>query len=110
MTLNPVVLLDTTVLIDTLRNRKQRPNLLAGLLASGRELAISTISVAEVFGGLRDGEEPATRMLLESLDWIPVSGEIAERAGRLKAELRKQGQTRSIADMVIAATALENGF
>jgi len=105
-----VVLLDTTVLIDILRNRNQRQKLLADLVASGRELAISTVSVAEVYGVLRAGEEPATRALLGGLEWIPVSGEVAERAGRLQAELRSRGQTRGITDMIIAATAIENGF
>jgi predicted nucleic acid-binding protein len=48
--------------------------------------------------------------MLEDLDWFPVSAEIAERAGLLKASLRSCGHTRSISDMIVAATALENGF
>jgi len=103
------ILLDTTVLIDTLRNRSRRRQFLAGLVVSGHALAISTLSIAEVYSGVRSGEEQATRTLLVNLNWIPVSGVIAERAGRLKAALRSQGQTRSVADMIVAATALENG-
>jgi predicted nucleic acid-binding protein len=109
MSAPPAVLLDTTVLIDTLRNRNQRRQLLAGLVVSGHALAVSTISIAEVYSGVRAGEEQATHTLLVNLNWIPVSGAIAERAGRLKAAFRSQGQTRSIADMIVAATALENG-
>jgi len=104
------LLLDTTVLIDALRNRNQRRKLLAGLVASGRALATSTLNVAEVYGGLRPGEEQATRAFLSGLDLFPVSASIAERAGQLKAAFRRQGQTRSITDMIVAATALENGF
>ena len=104
------ILLDTTVVIDTLRNRNQRRQLLATLAASGQSLATSTITVAEVYGGIRPGEEQATRALLVNLDWIPVSPEVAERAGLLKANLRSQGQTRSITDMLVAATALEFGL
>lgn len=109
MSAPPAVLLDTTVLIDTLRNRNQRRQFLAGLIVSGHALTISTISIAEVYSGVLSAEEQATRILLVNLNWIPVSGAIAERAGRLKAALRNQGQTRSITDMIVAATAMENG-
>ena len=110
MTTPPGVLLDTTVLIDVLRNRNQRRRFLAGLVLSGHALAISTMSVAEIYSGLRPGEEQPTSTLLNQLSWYPVSGAIAERAGSLKADLRRQGQTRSLADMIVAATALENAF
>lgn len=104
------LLLDTTVLIDALRNRNQRRRLLATLVTSGQALATSTVNVAEVYGGLRPGEEEATRAFLAGINLFPVSASIAERAGHLKASLRREGQTRSITDMIVAATALENGF
>jgi predicted nucleic acid-binding protein len=104
------IVLDTTVLIDALRNRNQRRALLASLVVSGQELATSTICIAEIYGGLRPGEDQATRAFLSGLDMIPVSAVIAERAGELKATFRRQGQTRSITDMIVAATALENGL
>jgi predicted nucleic acid-binding protein len=66
--------------------------------------------MAEVYGGLRLGEEQATQAFLSVLDWIPVTPAIAERAGNMKAALRRQGHTRSITDMIIAATALEAGI
>jgi predicted nucleic acid-binding protein len=106
----PQIVLDTTVLIDALRNRNQRRALLTGLAASGQELVTSTICIAEVYGGLRPGEEQATQAFLAALEWIPVSPAIAERAGKMKADLRRQGQTRSITDMIVAATALESGL
>jgi len=95
----PAVLLDTTVLIDTLWNRNQRRQLLAGLVVSGRALAVSALSIAEVYSD----------RLLVNLNWIPVSRTIAERAGRLEEAFRSQGETRSIAAMIVAATALKNG-
>jgi predicted nucleic acid-binding protein len=73
-------------------------------------LATSTVNIAEVFAGLRPGEEQATRAFLAGLDLVPVSAAIAERAGQLKAAFIRAGQTRSIADMIVGATAIENGF
>lgn len=104
------ILLDTTVVIDALRIRNLRRQLLASLVNARQLLATSTVTIAEVYGCLRLGEEQATRALLSDLDWQPVTAAIAERAGELKASLRRQGQTRSITDMIVAATALELRF
>ena len=104
------LLLDTTVLIDALRNRSQRRRFLAGLLGAGHTLATSAINVAEVYGGLRPGEEQATGTFLAGLQVLDVSSTIAMRAGNLQSEFRRRGQTRSLADMLVAATALEHGL
>jgi predicted nucleic acid-binding protein len=104
-----LLLLDSTVLIDALRNRNQRRTWLEQLVLSGKVLATSVISIAEVYGGLRPGEEAATRRHLANLEWLPVSALIAEQAGLIKAGLSRQGRTHSIADMIIAATAIEYG-
>ena len=108
--MSSALLLDTTVLIDALRNRNQRRRSLAGLLAAGHSLFTSTMNVAEVYGGLRPGEEPATGSFLSGLQIIEVSAAIAVRAGALQAEFRRKGQTRALIDMLIAATALEHGL
>lgn len=110
MTSSQALLIDTTVLIDLLRNRNERRRFMAGLVASGRILATSTVNIAEVYGGLRPGEEASTHALLSGFDQIPVSSAIAQRAGLLQGELRRQGQTRNITDMIVAATAIENGL
>jgi predicted nucleic acid-binding protein len=110
MNRTPGILLDTTVVIDVLRNRNQRRQFVADLINSRQTLVTSTVTIAEIYAGIRSGEEQATRKLLSDLDWFPVSAVIAERAGELKASFRRQGQTRSITDMIVAATALEHGF
>lgn len=52
-------LLDTSVIID-LNNKRNRPNLLLGLVRSGHVLACCPINVTEVYAGLRPREETAT--------------------------------------------------
>ena len=101
------LLLDTTVVIDILRNRNQRRAWVEQFVLAGGALAISVISIAEVYAGLRAGEEPATRALLANLEWLAISPAIAERAGFLKAGESRQGRTHSLLDMMIAATAIE---
>ncbi len=108
-TAGPLLMLDTTVLIDALRNRNQRRGWLEQRVVSGNVLAVSAVTIAEVHAGLRPGEEAATRAQLANLEWLPVTGVIAERAGSMKAYLSRQGRTHSLADMMIAATAMEHG-
>ena len=108
--LNTTVLLDTTVLIDALRRRGERREELAGMLADGMTLATSLVNVAELYAGMRSGEEVRTEEFLFGLEMIPVTASLGRRAGLLKAEKTRGGQTFSLADTLIASTALEYGM
>jgi predicted nucleic acid-binding protein len=83
--------------------------LLRELGLGGVILAVSCISVAEIYGGIRPGEEQATQRLLSSLDIFPVSIAIAQEAGLIRSAQRRLGRTFSLDDMMIAATAILHG-
>ena len=68
MSAGTLLLLDTTVLIDALRNRRQRRGWLEMRVVAGNLLAVSAVTIAEVYAGLRVGEEAATRAQLANLD------------------------------------------
>ena len=68
------------------------------------------MKVAEVYGGIRPGEEEATARVLDNIVCLPVTLETARRAGELKAEWARKGRTLGLADMIVAATALEHGL
>jgi predicted nucleic acid-binding protein len=105
-----IFLLDTTVLLDALRARQNRRSLLAELVAGGHVLATAAINIGEVYAGMRRGEESRTEAFLSSLDCYPLTGSIARRAGSLKSAWARKGRTLSLADMMVAATALEHGL
>ena len=88
---------------------RRRP-LLAGIVETGTTLATSAINLAEVYAGTRPEEEAATEAFLGSLVCYPVTDTIARRAGRMKSAFARSGKTFSLADMLIAATALEHGL
>jgi predicted nucleic acid-binding protein len=104
------LLLDTTVLIDVLRRRNDRPAWLAQLAESGHQLTTSAICVGEVHAGMRPGEEARAQGLLASIPCYPVSATIAAKAGDIRAEWSRRGITLTLTDMLIAATALEHGL
>lgn len=104
-----ILLLDTTVLIDVLRGHVRRRALLAELTSSGHLLATAAINIGEVYAGMRPSEESRTGELLSNIECYPLTAIIARRAGNLKSEWARQGRTLGLADMIVAATAMEYG-
>ena len=102
-----ILLLDTTVLIDALRPRTGVPSKLSRLVVDGNLLATSTVNMAEIYAGMRHGEERATASLFQGLHCYPVTEKIAELAGKLKHQWANRGRTLGLIDMIVAATALE---
>ena len=104
------LLLDTTVLIDALRHRHGRRELLAQTIREGHTLATTAINLAEIYAGMRPAEETRTEMFLDGLECYPMTAAIARRAGKLKREWSQKGRTLALDDMLIAAAALEHGL
>ena len=103
-----ILLLDTTVLIDVLRARQNRRSLLADLIEAGHTLSTSAINVGEVYSGMKPNEAAVTEALLSSLECFAITAALARKAGSLKAQWARKGQTLTLADMIVAAVALEN--
>jgi predicted nucleic acid-binding protein len=103
------LLLDTSVLIDVLRRRHGRPELLAELAREGHTLATTALNVAEVYAGMRSEEEPQTTAFLDALDCYDLTAAAGRRGARLKNEWSRKGRTLTLTDTLIAAMALETG-
>jgi predicted nucleic acid-binding protein len=103
-------LLDSTVIIDAINDRNRRSQLLDGFLAEGTLLACCPINVTEVFMGMRPSEAAKTEEFLASLEFYPVTWEVAKYAGALYREWRQKGQTLALPDLTIAAVAITNGL
>jgi len=101
------ILLDTSVLIDTLRRRNGRREALAALVRAHESLATTSLNIAELYAGMRPGEEASTEALLDGLECLDLTGSAARLGGKLKYQWSKRGQTVSLADALIAAIALE---
>src|SRR5271165_6218836 len=103
-------LLDTNVVLDALNARYGRPQFVAQLSQQDILLACCAINVTEVYMGMRPGEKAKTEKLLRSLEFYPVTWEIARLAGDLYKQWRLKGQTLGLADVTIAAVALTNSL
>jgi len=100
------IILDTDVLIDLLRGRSATRVFLLEVTRQAVPCC-SVISVAELHAGMRPAESVPTAALLDALVIIPVTREIAERAGQFKARTRTR--RLELADCLIAATAFTEG-
>ncbi len=101
--MEPRLLLDTDVLVDFLRGREEAA---AYLEAVSESLLISAISVAELYAGVREGDERRRlAQFLGAFAIIPLDAEIAQKGGIYR---RDYGPSHGVglADALIAATAV----
>jgi hypothetical protein len=99
-------LLDTSVIIDALNNKRGRRELLLGLARQGHLLACCPTNVTEVYASLRAKEVEAIEEFLKSLEGYPLTWPMARLAGLLKRDHGRRGVTLTVADATIAAVAL----
>jgi predicted nucleic acid-binding protein len=103
------LLLDTSVLIDVLRFRHGRRELLADLARGANTLGTTALNVAELHAGMRAGDEARTEDFLEGLECYELTPAAGRLAGSLKNKYARKGRTLTLADTIIAAIAMERG-
>jgi predicted nucleic acid-binding protein len=101
-----LTIVDTSVLIDVLRGHAAARDYLASV---PHRLIASEVTRVELLRGIRSGERAAVESLCRALAWVGVDEAISRRAGQLGRDWRRSHAGISLADLVIAATALESG-
>lgn len=104
-----LIVVDTSVLIDNLRDVPAAGRALDAAEAAGHQLTAAVVTKIELLAGMRSHERRATRELLSAFTWIAVGDEIAERAGALARTFRRSHQGIGLVDLVIAATVQHLG-
>lgn len=99
------LLLDTTVLIDALRDRPVAGRL-RELRDSDRVPWICAVNVDEVLRGTNTKEEALVIRFLSGLHLAPLGRAEGERAGRWRRDFARRGVTLSQGDCLIAAAAV----
>lgn len=104
-----MILFDTNVLGELCRPRPA-PAVQRWAAQVLPPFGLSAVTIEEIHFGLcwkpnARIENWFRRFLAERCEIFPVTGSIARRAGELRGNFRSVGQTRTQADMLIAATA-----
>ena len=103
-----ILLLDTSVLIDALNNRRGRPDLLERLAIQAHTLACCSIVTTEIFSGVPETRWPQAEKALSRLLFVPVTQDAAKLAGRFRYRYARHGIALSVMDTTIAAVAVTN--
>jgi predicted nucleic acid-binding protein len=101
-------LIDTDIVIDHFHGHQAAPEYFADNLATGEVLAVSAITLTELFAGMRAGEAERTERLLNLFAVQDVNTSIARLAGRYLNRFRRTHHIE-LADALIAATAAQLG-
>ena len=101
-----ILLVDTDILIDYLRGH---PKAVRFVTESADDIAVSAMSVAELYAGVRgeahESEQRALRDFLDLFAILPVTATVAKTGGIYR---RDYGSSHGVglADAIIAATAV----
>ena len=114
------LILDSSVIIAAERKRQTVEELLAsvGWIFGEIEIAISAVPLAELVHGVARANTPQVRKSRRSfIDELkkhvpvhPITDSTAEIAGQLSGEQAAKGMTLPADDLLIAASAIEQGY
>lgn len=96
-------LVDTNVLIYALAGKKPWSELVKKWI-SKKQLALSSIVVAEFLSGVTDKEAKIFEALLDKFGSLPVDTAIARLAADYRKQFKKRGRKLKLPDCLIAAT------
>jgi predicted nucleic acid-binding protein len=104
------VIVDTSVLIDFLKDKAPIAEAVAALITSKR-IRTTGIIMAELLQGARTAQEEAYAVeLLDGMPSVEVTSALWLKAGRLSCSLRRKGLTLPLSDIAIAALAIEHNL
>ena len=103
------VLYDTDVVIEILRGRRAVVQAALDLEAAGAPTYTTPISWAEVFAGIRPGEEPITQAFFDARGEVVLDARTGRIAGAYLARYAKSHKVE-IADALVAAAATTSGL
>ena len=104
-------IIDTDILIDFLRNKKDAVAFITQLEEKKTILSTTAVNAFEIYYGAHKSKQSAqtlqaTKKLLDRLVLFPLTPRSAQRAGFIYAELESEGQPIGLRDTFIAAIAL----
>lgn len=105
---NKIILVDTSILIDFFRKTDKSNSVLIGLVKKGYTFKISAITEFEIYSGANKIQLPFWNKLLEKIEILAFDKDVVKVAVELNNALKLKRKQIDIADLFIAATAVNN--
>ena len=107
--MRPQVLIDTSIWVDYFRGKNQDLVESVKNLIRTRRATLCGIVLSELLAGVRAKKSRDTlKQTLDALEYVEVSRDTWILAGELSGNLRHQGISIPLTDLILAALALEN--
>lgn len=103
------VLYDSDVIIEILRGRSKVIETALALEASGTPTYCTAVAWAEIYAGLRTGEEPSARAFFDARGEVVLDALVGRRAGAYLARFARSHGVE-LADALVAAAAATSGL
>jgi predicted nucleic acid-binding protein len=97
--------LDASFVIDFLRARPDAIARMKRLVAVGDEPYINDVVLCELATGMRPSEASALDAFVNGIEFVQRGPQVARQAGEWRGAARARGETLSVPDALIAATA-----
>lgn len=98
-------MLDTTFVVDYLRNVPAAVERYERLFERGDDVLINEIVVCEAAAGAPEHPDPALVAFMSPVEFVQPGPDAPLLAGQWRADARRRGQSLSLADALIAAAA-----
>lgn len=105
---NKIILVDTSILIDFFRKTDKSNSVLINLVKKGYSFKISAITEFEIYSGTNKNQLSFWNQLLEKIEILAFDKEVVKVAVELNNALKSKRKQIDIADLFIAATAINN--
>ncbi|MFN0035295.1 MAG: type II toxin-antitoxin system VapC family toxin [Saprospiraceae bacterium] len=105
-----LIQLDTSVLIDYLRKTKKANTFFVDLIGRYDHFAVSVATKFEIYIGCTAAQKPFWDAVFESISVLPLDNACIEAAVNIQQQLKKVSKQIDFPDLLIAATAQQNGL
>ena len=105
-----MILLDTSILIDYFRKKDKTKGTLFRLSKISQEFAVSTITQFEIYTGVPVDQIKEWDDFFKDVIIYPLDTPIALIAAKINSDLRKINKQIDLADLFIAATAINHNL
>jgi predicted nucleic acid-binding protein len=105
-----IIMVDTSILIDFYRKTDKENSTWIALVRLGYKFVISSITKYEIYSGASSTQLSFWNKVLQAVDVIPFDEAAVDSAVEINAVLKKKRKQIDLADLFIAATAINGGF